>query len=178
MSAAPERPAAGRADDGGGGADTSSDTAVGRKRRVRRHRRAIVLATLVALVIALAAACDPAPGTGRIRLSGAVVGTDWDGTVGCFGPGHIPASDDYGSWEWDGEVDGQPVEVLIANYLLWYRARLTIGSDTYWAGLPFEDDGSRFTIAEGVGRWRATMSDSTSPPSTVDVVLTFTCPEA
>jgi len=154
----------------------SSDSALEPKRRVRRGRRAVVLVTLVGLVIALAAACDPAPGTGRIRLSGAVVGTDWDGTVGCFGAGHIPASDDYGSWEWDGEGDGQRVEVLIANYLVWYRARLTIGTHTYWAGSPFEDDGSRFTIADGVGHWRATMSDSSAPPNTVDVVLTFTCP--
>jgi hypothetical protein len=134
----------------------------------------VAVAGVLAVVMALAVACTPPPGAGRIRLSGVVNGSASGGTAECFGPGEN--GDHYGLWTWSGEVDGHVIDVNAADLGTMKAATLFV-DDTDFYGAADTSEGWSFSVEDGVARLHALtvpLGNQTGPG--IDVTLTLTCP--
>ena len=143
--------------------------------RRRRISRLALAATLSVAIAGALAACNPAPGEGRIRLQGGVVGRASGPVAQCHGPGHY--ADEYGSWEWAGEVNGESVNLQVVDIGSYVIAFLKVES-LEWYGASTASEGWSFTVLDGVARIHAVFEPWTPTPDAplVEATLVLTCP--
>jgi len=153
--------------------DSRSPSPRAARLRDRRGRRLGLAAAVVVVAGGLFAACAPAPGEARVRLSGDVDGSGSGPTTTCegFNPSWLYNA----AWHWTGVVDGASTSVNVYLFGLDHVVVVDRGTRS-WDGYPEQDavqqSGDSLRVEVELRDQRVTENT----PPTMRLTIALTCP--